>query len=191
MLGFSSISETPISALSGQTHDADISIDCISDIRNFRLDLSDNIRALTNVKLLGLCFTPVYSGATSSGFATSTLNASGIKIAMIWQNPYTSIPYSTVGYYYNSRTGTPPTYKIGLQGVDSSGNPDGIYKTNGSECSATFTPPADTTWNNTWRTETLTAGYTPAIGEFVALVIEYSSGTINGLNNSEFGTGWT
>lgn len=99
-----------------------------------------------------------------------------------------------LGFSYSVRTGTPPTYRISLQGIDAAtGNPDGTVKGGGSPASATFTPPADTSWNSTWQWIALSNSYTPTIGEELAFVVDYSSGTVNTSNagtfNVRFGTG--
>lgn len=86
---------------------------------------------------------------------------------------------------YGVRTGTPPTYKISLQGVDdTTGNPDGTIKGGGSPASTTFTPPADATWDATWRELTLDNSYTATRGEKLSLVVAYSAGTVDGSNFS-------
>lgn len=76
-----------------------------------------------------------------------------------------------LGFRYGARTLTPPTYTISLQGVDGSGNPDGTIKGGGSPASKSFTPPADTTWDATWRWLTLDNSYTCTRGEFLSIVI--------------------
>lgn len=94
-----------------------------------------------------------------------------------------------LGYRYGARTGTPPTHIIGLEGISvTTGFPDGTYLGGGSPASATFTPPADTTWDGTWQWVALANSYTPAIGERMTITIRYSSGTVNAGNNSSFST---
>lgn len=96
---------------------------------------------------------------------------------------------TSVCFYYSLRTGTPPTYKVGIEGVSTStGNANGTYKTGTGECSATFTPPASAAWDDTWQCQTLT-GTTCSVtrGEPIAITIKYSSGTINASNKSAFG----
>lgn len=88
-----------------------------------------------------------------------------------------------LGFRYGVRTGTPPTYKISLQGVDGSGNPDGVDKTGAS---TTFTPPADATIDGLWQWKTIGTPYACTRGEYLAIVIAYSSGTVDGSNNSSF-----
>lgn len=92
-----------------------------------------------------------------------------------------------VGFRYGTRTGTPPTYIVSLQGVDASGLPDGTIKGGGSPASQTFTPPADATWNSTFQWVQLANSYACSRGEWLAIVIGHSSGTINGSNYSSFG----
>lgn len=98
----------------------------------------------------------------------------------------TAVAITHVGFRYGARTGTPPTFRVSLQSLDANGNPDGTVLGGGSPASATFTPPADATWDGTWQKVALTNSYTPTRGQIVALVIEYSSGTIDASNNSSF-----
>lgn len=119
-------------------------------------------------------------------FSNILIDASGEKIAFVTQVRGVE-PIEKIGVRYGARTGTPPTYKIGLQGVDATGLPDGSFLNDGGgEASITFTPPADTTWDGIWKEFTLTDAYTPALGQYVAIVIEYSSGTIDASNRSSF-----
>jgi hypothetical protein len=97
-----------------------------------------------------------------------------------------AITITRVGFRYGARTGTPPTYTISLQGVDGSGNPDGVIKGGGSPASVAFTPPADATIDGLWQWKTLDNPYICTRGEFLALVIARSAGVIDGGNNSSF-----
>lgn len=87
---------------------------------------------------------------------------------------------------YGVRTGTPPELIASIQGVGTDGNPDGTIKGGASPASVAFTPPADVTWNGTIRRLTLANTYACARGEWIAIVIAYSSGTIDGSNSSSF-----
>lgn len=93
-----------------------------------------------------------------------------------------------LGFRYGARTGTPPSYKISLQGVDGTGRADGTIKGGASPASKVFTPPADATWNGTWQWVTLDNSFVVARGDFLSMVIKYDSGTINGSNFSSFTT---
>jgi len=115
--------------------------------------------------------------------SADTIDASTEKTAAVFNMPY-ALTISHCGFWYGARTGTPPTYRISIQGVDASGNPDGTIKGGGSPASATFTPPADATWNTQWKWVALSNSYSAAAGEVLAVVIDYSSGTIDASNCS-------
>jgi hypothetical protein len=126
------------------------------------------------------------SATTLPSYSSLSCTSATIKLGWIVCLKTTD-PITRLGLRYNSRTGTPPRYRISLQGVVD-GLPDGTVLGGASPCSATFTPPADTTWNATLQWITLDHAYTPAgYGEYVAIVIEYSSGTVNGSNYSSIG----
>jgi hypothetical protein len=76
-------------------------------------------------------------------------------------------------------TGAQPLLRVSLQGLDGSGNPDGVTKSSGN-ATATFTPTAAAQWVN------LGSSYTPVRGEALCLVISYVSGTIGASNNALF-----
>jgi hypothetical protein len=97
-----------------------------------------------------------------------------------------------LGFRYEQRVGTPPTYRISMQGVSTSATaPDGTVLGGGSPASATFTPPADSTWNATWQWVALSNSYALTRGQLFAIVVEHSSGTINGSNFSQFNGSFT
>ena len=135
--------------------------------------------------------------ATAS--VTNTLiDASGERVAWVFQIPNdcgATLTITTLLFRYGARTGTPPVYRISLQAIGGDGFPDGTVLGGGSPASATFTPPADTTWNGTVQAITLDNSYAAAPGELIAIVIDYSSGTISGSHNSSFTVGssgdWT
>lgn len=129
----------------------------------------------------------LYSALTENGGQAQTfffgmaLDANNDGIAVTFQ-AVTADAITHLGFRIGDRTGTPPTYIIGLEGRDSSGFPDGTYLGGGSPASATFTPPADGSWNSSWRWIALTNSYTPTRGEILTMTIRYSSGTVNGSN---------
>lgn len=123
---------------------------------------------------------------SSIGAATNyTVDASNDGLGWVFISE-TADPITKVWFRYGARTGTPPTFRISLQALNSSGNPDGTVLGGGSPASATFTPPADTSWDGTGRWITLDNAYTPTRGQLLASVIEYDSGTIDASNNSSF-----
>lgn len=128
-------------------------------------------------------YLPHYRGG-SLGFTNFLIDSTSDKLAFITQI-YGNENITKVGFRYGARTGTPPQYKVSIQGLDTNGDPDGTVLGGGSPASATFTPPADTTWDGTWREITLDNAYTPSRGQFMALVIE-ASGSPDASNNSSF-----
>lgn len=125
---------------------------------------------------------PTWGGHTAQALS---LDASTEKLCVRFRAKEAAT-ITDLGYRYGVRTGTPPTYKISLQGLDASGHPDGTVKGGGSPASATFTPPADTTINNLFRWQTLDNPYAVTASEKLAWVIEHSSGTIDASNFSSF-----
>lgn len=126
-----------------------------------------------SLKLQALGWQGSPTGSSVSGF---TIDDSTEAVAFICQLE-TGDAITHLGYRQVSRTGTPPTYAYRIEGLDSSGLPDGTALASG-----TFTPPADATWNGTFQWIALSSSYTGTIGQRVALVIRYSSGTINASN---------
>jgi len=127
-----------------------------------------------------------FGGARS--FSLTSLNGSTIKAAWSfpWLGPAPSSPLTHLGFRYGVRVGTPPTYKISLQGPNASGEPNGTLKGGGNP---TFLPPADTTWDGLFKWISLGAStYTPARGEQLMILVEYSSGTVSSVHYSSFTT---
>ena len=123
-------------------------------------------------------------GGTNNAF---TLDGTTDAIELIMTAPEAAT-ITKVCYPYAVRTGTPPTFKIGIEGVSiTTGRANTTYKTGTGECSVTFTPPASTAENDTIQCKTLT-GTTCAVtaGEVLALTIRYSAGTIDIANSSSF-----
>ena len=115
----------------------------------------------------------------------STISASTHVIAWVRQAKNADA-ISAVHFLYGVRTGTPPTFSVSIETVNTSGNPSGTDAGGGSPTLVTFTPPASTAWNSLIQTVTLTNSWTPTAGQLFAIVIRYSSGTINGSNCSSF-----
>lgn len=118
-------------------------------------------------------------------FSAHNLNDSTSGVSWVFQAPVAGT-ITRVGFNYYLRTGTPPTYRASLQGVSlTTGVEDGTIKGGGSPASVTFTPPASTAWDGTFQWLTLANSYTCTRGELLALVIGYSSGTVNSSNFSQ------
>lgn len=124
---------------------------------------------------------PWYQGAPT--FSTFTLNQSTDAVEWIFDavEPAT---ITRLGFRYGTRTGTPPTYRISLLGVDAAGNPDYADV----RATATITPPASTAWDNTWQWVNLAASYGVTRGQSLAIAVYHESGTIDASNCSSFVT---
>lgn len=123
---------------------------------------------------------------TTPTFGTFAINAANSGLSWLFQAKTTD-PITHLGFRASTRVGTPPTYIIGLEGFSAStGFADGVYKTNGGNCSGTFTPPASTAWDNTIQWVALANTYTPTLGELLCPVVRYSSGTIDASNCLNF-----
>lgn len=114
-----------------------------------------------------------------------SLDDSGDGLGFVFQ-PQSADPITHLGFRYGTRTGTPPTYIASLQAL-TTGLPNGTILGGGTPASVTFTPPADTSINNTWIWYALANAYTPATGDRISCCVEYSSGTIDASNFSSFG----
>lgn len=91
-------------------------------------------------------------------------------------------------YRYGARTGTPPTYRISLQGVSTGAIADGTVLGGGSPAQADFTPPANSSIDDTWVCHNLANSIALTRGQQIALDIRHQTGTINGSNKSSFTT---
>ena len=120
-------------------------------------------------------------GEAGLGYSSFTLDQTTDAVEMIFQ-ARDAITITKLGYRVNAITGTSPVFKISLQGISGAGVPDGTIKGGGSPASATFTPSAAPNW--TWVT--LDNSYTTTRGEFLSVVIQHNSGTIDGSNNVSF-----
>lgn len=122
---------------------------------------------------------------TGGGVTKHTLDGTTDALEFVFQ-AQEAITIVDLGFAYGNRTGTCPAYRISLQGVTALGRADGTIKSS-ANAFVNFTPPATTAWDDTFRWQTLGASYTCTRGEFLAIVISYSSGTINASNCSSFG----
>lgn len=128
-------------------------------------------------------FSPeVTSTPTLTGLS---LNDTDNAVWAIYQ-AVTADPITHIGVRHTSTTGTSPTYKASIQGVSSTGFPDGTIKGGGSPASATFSPSSLSWGASTWHWVALDNAYTPSRGEEIALHVTYDSGTVGAGNTSSF-----
>ena len=131
----------------------------------------------------------LYPSHETLSFSNFTINSGGGTIDRLsWsiQMPAdTTDTLTHICFRYGVRTGTPVAHDIGLQGFDTSRMPDGTWKGGGSPNKGSFTPPADATWDSTWREIALDNSYVTSRGEILCVVVE-PTGTPDGSNNSSF-----
>ena len=123
-----------------------------------------------------------YGGTGGGNPATYNLTATDIGVAAITQAWYAEA-ITHVGFPYRSKTGTPVELTLTLETMDASGLPSGTDVGGGSPTATAFTPPNDTTWNNTFQWVALTNSYTPARGEILCVTLQ-ATGAPDGSNYS-------
>lgn len=116
-----------------------------------------------------------------TGFANSTLSAQnsgvGVNLTLMLVAANSSETITQVGYRQQTTTGTPAanSYRIGLQGVNSSGVPDGTWLGGGSPAYVDFTPTnAD---DGKFIFKTLTNSVSINRGQLIALVLTRTAAT--------------
>jgi hypothetical protein len=129
----------------------------------------------------------IYHGinVNNATFNNLSLSSSTSALEVIFQ-ALTTDPITHVGFRLASITGTTPSYVASIQGVNSAGTaigfPDGTIKGGGSPASHVFSPSSLGLASSAFHWIALDNSYTPSVGEFLAAVIGYSSGTVNGSN---------
>lgn len=129
----------------------------------------------------------LYLDALSPGapaFATHDMNQATDQLEFIFQAK-TLEPITRLGFRQGALSGVAPVFRVSLQGADpANGNPDGSIKAAGAAF-VDYTPTLAK--DNAWQWVQLGTPYTPSfIGEQLALVIAYQSGTIDGSNHCTF-----
>lgn len=132
---------------------------------------------MTTAKKLRLATGHGHAVGGTPQFINLDMDTTGHKFSAVLQAESTA-PITHVGISIDNRNGTPPTFKFGLQGVDANGLPDGTYLGGGSPASGTGVPAAQSSFE--WFA--LDNAFTPTRGQVMAVVMEYSSGTINASN---------
>jgi hypothetical protein len=134
------------------------------------------------------CFSDFSLAPLGYSFSTEILDGATDEIAAGYVvNSTDAITH--IGVRVGGAVQSPPIYQVSLQGMSSTGFPDGTILGGGSPASATFNPAA---WAiNTFHWVALDNPYTPTVGQIVMPVVEYSSGTIGGSNRIFLVRGWT
>ncbi len=133
---------------------------------------------------IGMPFIKAFS-AFSALFTNLTIDGAADTWEQVFRMPEAAT-LTDCGFRYGVRTGTPVQHSITLEGVSATtGERDSTDVGGGSPTLANFTPPADTTWNSTWRWVTLTNSYAATRGELLDIVI-LPVGTPDASNSSSF-----
>lgn len=124
---------------------------------------------------------PVAALGSAPSFATTALDAANDALEFIVQ-AREAVTISRVGFLYGQTAGTPPTYRVSLQGVAADGTPDGTVLGGDKPASATFTPPPNASWDGAWKWIELANPYAVAGGDLFAIVIDHSAGAVDASN---------
>lgn len=134
---------------------------------------------------------PVDRSTNSIPAITSfSLNQTTDALEIICQAPEAAT-ITRLGCRLTSITGTTPTYRISAQGVNSSGDPDGTIKGATNNALKTFSPSGLGWGAAEWHWLTLDESFNVTRGEQFTIVIDYSSGTVDGSNFAAFGSAIT
>ena len=138
-----------------------------------------------NMLGIGMIYPQASAGLSFSSF---TMNQSTDKAEVVFE-ACEDATITRLGVRIGTITGT-VVWKIGLQSVDASCNPDGTFLGGGSPASATFDPTTLGWASGDWRWVTLDNSYAVTRGTKYAWVVEYSSGTLGSQVINHYTSGW-
>lgn len=128
--------------------------------------------------------------STAPAFSNFTLNQNTDAVEWIVQAAEAAT-ITRLGIRLGVITGTTPTYRISAQGVTAAGIPDGTIKGGTNNALKTFTPSGLGWTDGEWHWLDLDETFAVTRGEVFAIVVDYSSGTVDGSNNASFTIGIT
>lgn len=128
--------------------------------------------------------------ASAPAFSNFTLNQNNDAITWIVQASEAAT-ITRLGVRLGVITGTTPTYRISAQGVGTTGLADGTIKGGTNNALKTFSPSGLGQTDGDWTWYTLDETFAVTRGEYFAIVVDYSSGTVDGSNNASFSIGIT
>lgn len=128
--------------------------------------------------------------SSAPAFSNFTLNANNDALEWIVQ-AREAATITRLGVRLGTITGTTPTYRISAQGVGATGIPDGTIKGGTNNALKTFSPSGLGWTDGEWHWLTLDESFAVTRGEVFAIVVDYSSGTVDGSNNASFTIGIT
>lgn len=128
--------------------------------------------------------------SSAPAFSNFTLNQNNDSITWIVQAPEAAT-ITRLGLRLGTITGTTPTYRISAQGVGTTGLADGTIKGATNNALSTFSPSGLGWTDGDWRWRTLSETFAVTRGEYFAIHVDYSSGTVDASNNASFSIGIT
>lgn len=130
------------------------------------------------------------SSASANGFGSFVLNANNDALVFVVQATEAAT-VTRLGLRVTTITGTSPTYRISAQGLTTAGAADGTIKGGTNNALKTFDATGLGWTDGEWHWLTLDESFAVTRGEMFAIVIDYSSGTIDGSNNVSFSASFT
>jgi hypothetical protein len=126
---------------------------------------------------------PMLFGSTGTGTNFFTLDSANDAVQAVFQAP-DAVTITHLFVRQSVRTGTAPVYRVSLQGVNGTGEPDGSIK-GGGTAKNDYTPVVGNDNAGVWLA--LDTPYACSRGEYLATNIQRTSGTIDAGNNCAFG----
>jgi hypothetical protein len=123
-----------------------------------------------------------------TGQSTFSLDASGDKVGWVVAAP-DAVVVDRIAVCFDAKTGTPPTYAYSLYDISTNGTPGSTILGATANATATHAPTAIS--NDTFHELTLGESVSFSAGDKFAIVIEYSSGTINASNFASYQYGFS
>ena len=128
-----------------------------------------------------------YNSSNAPALAVHALDANNDALGFLFQ-AMAPITITRLGCKLGTITGTTPSYRISLQGITSAttAEPNGTIKGATNNALKVFSPSSLGWAAGSWNWLTLDETYTCTRGEVLSIVIDYSSGTVDGSNNATF-----
>lgn len=128
-----------------------------------------------------------YNSGNAPTLAVHALDANNDAVGFVFQ-AQAAATITRLGVKLGTITGTTPSYRISLQGITSAAaaEPNGTIKGATNNALKVFSPSGLGWAAGSWNWLTLDETYTCTRGEVLSIVIDYSSGTVDGSNNATF-----
>lgn len=122
----------------------------------------------------------------SNANATQVLDANNDGVGAVLIAPKAGT-IDRIGMYLTAVTGVPPTYRLGIEGVTSTRQPDNVYLASGGA----YVDKGGIAFSPGWAWSTLGSPVTVAAGDKIAATARYQSGTVNASNCVTCGYGFS